>query len=75
MEVSILPGRERRRKWNAEEKLRIIERNRKPGKRAADVARSTACTRTSVMVGGARLWQTVSRNRRAAALFGGSRFG
>lgn len=39
MEVSILPGRERRRNWSTEEKLQIIEESHKPGMRVAEVAR------------------------------------
>jgi transposase len=39
MEVSVLPGRERHRRWNAEEKLRIIEESHEPGMRVAEVAR------------------------------------
>jgi len=39
MEVSVLPGRERRRKWSVEEKLRIVEETGTPGARIADVAR------------------------------------
>jgi len=39
VEVSVLPGRERRRKWSAEEKLRVLEESYTPGMRVADVAR------------------------------------
>lgn len=39
VEVSVLPGRERRRKWSAEEKLRISEESYAAGARVADVAR------------------------------------
>lgn len=39
VEVSVLPGRERRRKWSAEEKLRITEESYAAGARVAEVAR------------------------------------
>lgn len=39
VEVSVLPGRERRRKWSAEEKRRIVEESGAPGARVAAVAR------------------------------------
>ena len=38
-EVSILPGRERRRKWTSSEKLSIVEESFLPGARVTDVAR------------------------------------
>jgi transposase len=38
-EVSILPGRERRRKWTDDEKLSIVEESDSSGIRVADVAR------------------------------------
>jgi transposase len=39
VEVSVLPGRERRRKWSADDKLRIAEESYAPGARVAEVAR------------------------------------
>jgi len=39
VEVSVLPGPERRRKWSAEEKRRIVEESDAPGVRVAEVAR------------------------------------
>lgn len=39
VEVSVLPGPERRRKWSAEEKRRIVEESAVAGVRVADVAR------------------------------------
>jgi len=39
VEVSILPGRERRRKWTTSEKLSIVEESFRAGARVADVAR------------------------------------
>lgn len=39
VEVSVLPGRERRRKWSAAEKLRIAEESYAVGARVAEVAR------------------------------------
>jgi transposase len=39
VEVSLLPGPERRRKWSAEEKRRIVEESAVGGALVADVAR------------------------------------
>jgi transposase len=39
VEVSILPGPERRRKWSTDEKRRIVEESGVPGVRVVDVAR------------------------------------
>jgi transposase len=38
-DVSILPGRERRRKWTVDEKLSIVDESWTSGARVADVAR------------------------------------
>ena len=45
MQAEILTGPERRRRWSAEEKARIVGETRTPGVRVADVARRHGVSR------------------------------
>ena len=45
MRAEILTGPERRRRWSAEEKARIVAETRTPGARVADVARRHGVSR------------------------------
>ena len=45
MQAEILTGPERRRRWSAEEKARIVAETRMPGARVADVARRHGVSR------------------------------
>src|SRR3954451_13204660 len=45
MQAEILTGPERRRRWSAEEKVRIVAETRTPGTRVADVARRRGISR------------------------------
>jgi len=69
MEVSVLPGRERRRKWSTEEKVRIVEETGVPGARVADVARRHGLHPNQV-----HLWRRQARESGALSLAGEARF-
>jgi transposase len=69
VEVSVLPGRERRRKWSTEEKLRIAEESYAVGGRLADVAR-----RHGLHPNQLHLWRRQARGECLTTLPGRPRF-
>ena len=69
VEVSVLPGRERRRKWSADDKRRITEESAAAGVRVADVAR-----RHGLHPNQLHLWRRQARAGSLSGLAGLPRF-